>query len=154
MKNFAVHFVLPSAVFAAAMTAMILTGCASQPSDAEKALSLSYGTVTTEALNGADIPLVVGQQLDVRLQSNRSTGHQWVQTEPMRGMLRDASPRYELPPAPAGAEPNAGAGGTEIFSFTAARPGVQMLAFEYRRTWETETPSAAIKIVRYQVVIH
>ncbi|MCL2298466.1 MAG: protease inhibitor I42 family protein [Proteobacteria bacterium] len=136
----------------AALTTMVLAGCASKPAEPEKTLSLIYGTVATEALNGADIPLEVGQQLEVRLQGNRSTGHQWVQTEPMRGMLRDASPRYELPPTPEGAEPRVGVGGTEIFSFVAARPGVQVLVFEYRRSWESS--QEASKRVYYRVVVH
>ncbi|MCL2309269.1 MAG: protease inhibitor I42 family protein [Proteobacteria bacterium] len=146
MKN------LLSVVSIIALTAVALTGCATKSVDSEKTLSLVYGTVATEALNGADIPLEVGQQLEVRLQSNHSTGHQWVQTEPMRGMLRDASPRYEVPPTPEGAEPRAGIGGTEIFSFTAARPGVQVLVFEYRRSWETS--QEASKRIYYQVIIH
>ncbi|MDR0248021.1 MAG: protease inhibitor I42 family protein [Burkholderiales bacterium] len=140
------------AACAATLIMMILTGCASKPAESEKTLSLIYGTVATEALNGASIPLEVGQQLDVRLQSNRSTGHQWVQTEPMRGMLRDASPRYEIPPPPEGSEPRVGAGGMEIFSFTAARPGVQVLVFEYRRSWETSQDAS--KKIYYQIVVN
>jgi predicted secreted protein len=141
-----------SAVCIAALVMMILTGCATQPAEPEKTLSLIYGTIATEALNGASIPLEVGQQLEVRLQGNRSTGHQWVQIEPMRGMLRDASPRYEIPPPPEGSEPRVGVGGTEIFSFVAARPGVQVLVFEYRRSWET-TQEASKKIY-YQIVVN
>ncbi|MDR2173787.1 MAG: protease inhibitor I42 family protein [Burkholderiales bacterium] len=140
-----------SAVCVAALTMMVLIGCASNPTEPE-APSLIYGTTATEALNGADLPLEVGQQLEVRLQSNRSTGHQWMQTEPMRGMLRDASPRYEIPPSPEGSEPRTGVGGTEIFSFVAARPGVQVLIFEYRRSWETS--QEATKRIYYRVVIH
>ncbi|MDR2016451.1 MAG: protease inhibitor I42 family protein [Burkholderiales bacterium] len=139
-------------VFVAALAVIILVGCATKSAESEKTLSLSYGTIATEALNGADIPLEVGQQLQVRLQSNRSTGHQWVQTEPMRGMLLDASPRYEVPATPEGSEPRVGVGGTEIFSFTAARPGVQVLAFEYRRSWENH--QEATKKILYRVVVH
>ncbi|MDR0770637.1 MAG: protease inhibitor I42 family protein [Burkholderiales bacterium] len=149
MKNL---FSVASVAFATALTVTILAGCATKSAEPEKALSLSYGTIATEALNGADIPLEVGQQLQVRLQGNRSTGHQWVQIEPMRGMLLDASPRYEVPLPPEGTEPRPGAGGTEIFSFTASRPGMQALTFEYRRSWETG--QEALKKIRYQVIVH
>ncbi|MDR0250073.1 MAG: protease inhibitor I42 family protein [Burkholderiales bacterium] len=141
-----------SAACIAALAIMVLIGCASKPTEPEKPLSLIYGTIATEALNGASIPLEVGQQLEVRLQGNRSTGHQWVQIEPMRGMLRDASPRYEIPLPPEGSEPRVSVGGTEIFLFTAARPGVQVLVFEYRRSWET-TQEASKKIY-YQIVVN
>ncbi|MCL2872019.1 MAG: protease inhibitor I42 family protein [Betaproteobacteria bacterium] len=143
-----------SAVFVVVLTSSVLAGCATRSADTDKTLSLSYSTIATEALNGANIPMEVGQQLDVRLRSNHATGHQWVQTEPMRGALRDASPRYEVLPTPEGAEPNPSAGGTEIFSFTAARPGTQVLVFEYRRSWETDEQQEAIKTISYQITVN
>jgi inhibitor of cysteine peptidase len=149
MKNL---FFSAVSVSVATLVVMLLAGCVIPPPEPEKTLTMSYGTIATEALNGADIPLEVGQQLQVRLQSNRSTGHQWVQTEPMRGMLLDASPRYEVPVPPEGSEPRVGVGGTEIFSFTAARPGVQTLTFEYKRLWETY--QEATKKIRYRVVVN
>lgn len=84
----------------------------------------------TERQSGSEIKAHVGRQIDIRLPSNRSTGYQWQQIEPMRGILRDASPHYEqaAPDVP-------GSGGVDIFNFTAARPGKQILRFEYRRVW-------------------
>ncbi len=138
-----------SSVPAVLLALGVSAGCVSNPAESEKAMS--HSTVISEAQGGADISIEVGQQLEVRLQSNRATGYQWVQTEPMRGMLRDASPRYEVPPPPEGSEPRPGAGGVEIFSFAAARPGTQVLAFEYRRSWESD--KAPAKKIRYRIVV-
>lgn len=122
-----------------------LTGCATQETKPDEAL-LSNNIIVTEAQSGSEISTHVGKQIEIRLPSNRSTGYQWVQTEPMRGVLRDASPRYEQasPEIP-------GSGGTDVHLFTAARPGKQILKFEYVRTWVGSSPST--EKVSYTVIV-
>ncbi|MDR1529239.1 MAG: protease inhibitor I42 family protein [Burkholderiales bacterium] len=122
-----------------------LTGCASTETRPDDAL-ISSNIMLTEAQTGKEILAQVGQQIDIRLPSNRSTGYQWTQTEPMRGALRDASPLYE----PTNPEV-LGSGGTDVFHFTAARPGKQALKFEYARTWVGSPPAS--QKVNYVIIV-
>jgi Predicted secreted protein len=123
----------------------LLTGCVAQEVKPDPTM-MAGNLVITEAQDSAEIAVQVGRSINVRLPSNRSTGYQWVQTEPMRGILRDASPTHEqaTPDVP-------GSGGTDVFPFVAARPGKQILQFEYRRAWTGDTPSD--QKVKYIIVV-
>ncbi len=124
---------------------VMFSGCAMQEAKPDSAM-ISGNLVLTEAQNGSEILVSVGRQIDVRLPSNRSTGYQWQQVEPMRGILRDASPHYEqaTPEIP-------GSGGVDIFNFTASRPGKQILRFEYNRAWSEST--ASTQKINFTVVV-
>mgnify|MGYP006278020313 CR=1 FL=1 len=84
---------------------------------------------------GATVDLERGQQLQVSLDSNRTTGYQWLLIDQTGGILQGLAddPVYEEHPNDAGL---LGRGGTERWTFRPVRPGEGLLRFEYRRPWE------------------
>ena len=84
---------------------------------------------------GATIDLELGQQPVISLDSNRTTGYEWVLTDLDRQILKpaDDAPGYESSPNPAGLM---GVGGTERWSFKPVKAGDTVIRFEYRRPWE------------------
>jgi len=94
----------------------------------------------TEADLDRTVMLRAGQEIVVRLASNRTTGYRWTLVaadDPVLALL--ASPVYVPDPAPAG---GVGVGGTEVWRLSAFRTGAQRLSFEYRRPWEHDTAAA------------
>ena len=94
----------------------------------------------TEADLHRTVTLRPGQEIVVRLASNRTTGYRWslvAADDPVLALL--ASPVYVPDTTPAGA---VGVGGTEVWRLSAFRAGAQTLSFEYRRPWEHDTPAA------------
>jgi predicted secreted protein len=94
----------------------------------------------TEADLHRTVMLRAGQEVVVRLASNRTTGYRWslvAADDPVLALL--ASPVYVPDPAAAGA---VGVGGTEVWRLSAFRAGAQTLSFEYRRPWERDTAAA------------
>ena len=84
---------------------------------------------------GATVDLGLAQQLQVRLDGNRTTGFQWLLIDQTGGILETIgeAPRYEPSAESAGL---LGGGGTENWLFRPARRGEGLLRFEYRRPWE------------------
>lgn len=83
---------------------------------------------------GATIDLELDQQLVIGLESNRTTGYEWVLANLNRQILEtvEDEPRYESNPNPGGL---LGVGGTERWSFKPVKPGETFIRFEYRRPW-------------------
>jgi inhibitor of cysteine peptidase len=106
--------------------------------------------VTVDASrNGTAMTLATGATLVVRLDANRTTGFAWTWSASTPGVLTAAGePAYESAAAPAG---TAGAGGAQVFSFTAAAPGTTTLRFAYARAWEKDVPPA--RTVTYDVTV-
>jgi predicted secreted protein len=85
--------------------------------------------------------------LVVMLASNRSTGYGWQIANDPGDVLASTGPAsYMVDPAVGG---TVGAGGMEVFRFTARRLGQQNLRFDYRRPWETGAP--AVRTVDYTI---
>jgi len=83
----------------------------------------------------------------VRLPSNPSTGYSWrVQSVDASVLKSGGKPAYQ---APANQMP--GAGGTEVFSFQAARAGEADLILNYARSWETNQPVARTFALKVEV---
>ncbi len=129
------------AVIAVASVFLLVAGCAtlglsaSFVKDAE--LGNSGPIVLTEQDAGGAIEAVEGQELSVRLSSNRTTGFGWVVADP--GPLRQrGESTYEAPQASPGV---VGAGGNETFTFKADAVGSGTLKLEYRRPWEKDVPA-------------
>src|SRR4051812_46981519 len=70
-----------------------------------------------------------GTEFDVALESNQSTGYQWVLVDSAAlGPLRRVGKDYSIPRRSRGAN---GAGGTETWTFAATAPGEVTLSFVY-----------------------
>ena len=94
----------------------------------------------TEADANHKVVLEVGQELVVKLESNRSTGYSWSLTESENPILTSlGKPTYKI----GGALP--GVGGFETWKLRATKIGRETLKFEYRRPWEKKvSPARAV----------
>lgn len=92
--------------------------------------------VLTDQDAGSEVSLAPGQTLEVRLESNPSTGFSWEALE-VPGVLK--GPGAPVHEAASGDEEVVGAAGIDVFTFTAAEQdtGEGELILVYRRPWET-----------------
>lgn len=103
-----------------------------------------FTTVLDDAANGTIQQLDVGDVLEIRLQGNPSTGYEWARTAP--GSL-DAKPLKAL--SEGTHAPDGGAVGTPVttvFRYRALRTGTVELVFNYRRSWEPDTPAEVYSV--------
>jgi predicted secreted protein len=92
----------------------------------------------TNSDSGAPVSIKAGQTLAVRLDSNPSTGYVWqVRQADGAVLILQGDPQYI---APADAPP--GAGGVQVFRFTAATAGQSTLTLVYRRPFEPDAAPA------------
>ncbi|KAF1712358.1 peptidase inhibitor I42 [Pseudoxanthomonas kalamensis DSM 18571] len=92
---------------------------------------------------GQDAPteLRPGQEMEIALQGNASTGYQWE-------LVADGAPQLSVLPSPATKEsPEAktgrvGTSSTYYWHFRAERPGETTVRLVYRRAWEGDQPPA------------
>ena len=85
-----------------------------------------------ESAPPAAITVTAGEQFDIRLPSNPTTGYRWqVGGKLNMRIVRLVDTRYE-PTAPA----PLGAGGTEIFTFVGVAQGSAKIQLVYLRPWE------------------
>ena len=90
----------------------------------------------SEQDNGTAVSLAVGEQFEVRLAENATTGYHWQRADidsALLDVIRDE------PQPPAQAVP--GAGSAHVWTFLARAPGQCRLSFSYRRRWEGAAPS-------------
>jgi inhibitor of cysteine peptidase len=100
----------------------------------------------TEADANHKVVLGIGQDLMVKLESNRSTGYSWSLTESENPILTSLrKPTYKI----SGALP--GAGGVKTWTLRATKIGRETLKFEYRRPWEKKIPPA--KTVLFHIAV-
>jgi len=96
------------------------------------------GFILEEPDNGSDIFLVQGDAVQVRLNSNPSTGYAWTVASNAPSVLQPAGePKFE--PAE---KPKPGAAGTQAFSFRVVGGGGVFLELVYGRPSEKDTPPA------------
>ncbi len=104
---------------------------------------------STVVLGAADslseVSLDVGDQLEVELESNPSTGYSW-EPAPLPDGLQLISSDFEEPGGSL-----VGASGTQVFVFDVVSPGSGILRFEYVRVFDD--PVVAEKIVEYVLTI-
>ena len=86
-------------------------------------------TVSDDGSGRGDAQLSPGQELELALAANPTTGYTWRFTLPERAPLRFKSRVYR----PGTASPRPGAGGTDLFLFEAVALGTEQLHFDYRR---------------------
>ena len=104
---------------------------------------------TTVVLDAADslseVSLDVGDQLDVELEANPTTGYSW-ELGPLPDGLQLVSSDFEEPGGSL-----VGAPGTQLFVFDVVGPGNGILRFEYVRVFDD--PVVAETIVEYVLTI-
>jgi len=84
------------------------------------------------------VNLARGDTLEVRLPSNRTTGFSWQVAKIEKDRLKSqGKPVYEVPK-----KPLPGAGGVEVFRFTAEAVGKTELELIYKRPFEKDKPPA------------
>jgi inhibitor of cysteine peptidase len=127
--------VKPSALFiTAVVVSFISRGLAAPPA------------TITEADANRKIALSVGQELILRLESNRSTGYSWFLAGSDHPILTNLGrPAYKV----GGKLP--GAGGVETWTLRATKSGSEILKFEYRRPWEKK--AAPAKTLLFHVTV-
>ena len=88
--------------------------------------------VSVELLSNRNVSLAKGQVLEIKLESNPTTGYSWQVSGVKESNVLDqvGKPEYQ-------SDSNlVGAGGTEKYRFRAMEKGNAELVFEYRRPWE------------------
>ena len=127
------------AVLALAGALVCLAGCSSQ---AGSGSGTSVGVPTRMEVgpeaDGTTVQLARGQQLDVELPSNPSTGFNWFVSGSLPSQLTSVTDSYE-----ATGEPNVvGSGGTRVLSYSASSSGTGTLKLDYDRPFEKGVPPA------------
>lgn len=109
--------------------------------------------VAPVAVSDPAVPIRVaaGAEFEIVLAANATTGYQWALSDALpTDVVRRLSNEYEPDPAPAGGEPQTGAGGRERWRFRAVGPGQAAIPLVLRRTWEADAP---VDSARFQVVV-
>ena len=88
-------------------------------------------TVVTDAEKGSDVHMKAGDTLQVRLQSNPSTGYMWY-VHPKSSVLLRLTGQSQTQAA----EPGVGTPIVQVFTFQPRRRGDGILLLRYVRSWE------------------
>lgn len=101
----------------------------------------SSAVTVTDSDDGGSVQLAVGDELDVALSANPSTGYDWYVTAVDRAVLeQSADPTFEAESDLAGAE------GTVHLRFTAVGEGSTALELVYERSFEDAPPLDTYRI--------
>ncbi|HKD83790.1 MAG TPA: protease inhibitor I42 family protein [Terriglobales bacterium] len=134
-------------VFAIAVTAASPALELQTSSSAPSSKSSPTVVTVTDQNNGKDIDLTSGEELVVKLASNRSTGYGWtVSGDPAPLKLEKMSYHKSTKSSQI-----TGAPGVQIFQFSAATAGIATLNLVYRRSWEYNMPPAKTFSLRVNV---
>src|SRR5262245_49130710 len=107
------------------------------------ALQFSYAQEKTYKETDGSIVASVGENFNIMLGSNHSTGYSW-----SVGMIADNSQvvvigtDYDMPD-----NPKTGQGGDEVWHLKAVAPGSVTLKFYYARSWESDKPAREVSFV-------
>jgi len=113
-----------------AMVALGLFGCAPAGPSAPRAVSVE------ESSSGKQVEIAAGGTLTVTLESNATTGFQWeLKSVGDTSVLQSQGGTYEAP----GDTGAVGAGGEEVWTFKALKPGKSSLSMEYSQPWDGGT---------------
>lgn len=99
----------------------------------------------TDPASGTDITLRLGGKLELRLDSNPTTGYYWYLKDIDASKVDQLSDDYFADPAPEGLT---GSGGHQMFVFEALAPGKSKLVLSYERSPQdvAETLKLNIKV--------
>jgi inhibitor of cysteine peptidase len=101
--------------------------------------------ICDESCNGQTVDLAVGENIEIRLRENPTTGFRWQVTGNDRAvctMTSDAFNREAGPP---------GHGGEHSWVFEAVRPGECDIEFRYQRPWADPASPGQIFRIHIQV---
>ena len=122
----------------------LIAACASSDFGARGAV-----LITPESA-GRTIELRSGQELLVRLPSNPGPGYRWALAAAPADVLKlEGLPSFERNPS---ASNTPSAPGFEIWRFTLARKGQQVLTFDYRLPWDGDAPPA--RQLSFTITVH
>ena len=89
-----------------------------------------------ESSSGKQVEIAAGGTLTVTLESNQTTGFQWeLKSVGDPSVLQSQGGTYEAP----GDTGTVGAGGEEVWTFKALKPGTSSLSMEYSQPWDGGT---------------
>jgi len=116
-------------------TLTLFTCCSSSDYDflRDVKIELGYEDFIKQPQYSGSVKIGVGGKLTIVLYSNPTTGYIWSESAQIsdQGVLQQTSHKF-LPP-----ESNqTGAGGKEVWTFKALRPGMSTVYLEYGRPWE------------------
>jgi len=94
--------------------------------------------VSASAQNAKPITVTTGQQFNVKLASNRTTGYKWDLAKPLDAKLLTLVTNEYARPNPQ----LIGGGGNEVWTFKAVSEGKTEIALKYFRSWETNVEPA------------
>jgi inhibitor of cysteine peptidase len=114
---------------------LFLGACASKP----------HAITKSQKDDGSTVEMHVGDQLDVTLDSNPTTGLSWVIAAGDSIVALQGEPQF-LPGSDA-----QGAPGTETLHFGAADKGKTTLRLEYKKPFEQDVPPAKVYTLRVAV---
>lgn len=100
--------------------------------------------VLTEADDGTEITIDIGERFSVRLDSNHSTGYRWQNITKSESVVQVGTPQYKEEPACDAP----GCGGVATFTFEGAVAGKTVLQLVYSRPWENDPP-----LKRFEVTV-
>ena len=99
------------------------------------------GIEVGEGHNGGTISAKVGDQINIRLPENPTTGFQWRAQPGDRAVVELQSDQFL--PAAAGA---VGSGGVRSLQYQVRGAGNTSIALDHQRSWETGPPRSQFKI--------
>lgn len=91
--------------------------------------------IITDTDNGGEVDLKVGDQFELRLKSNPSTGYMWYvrpNSTPLLNLVHQSQTEVT--------EPGVGRPVLQVFQFEAKRSGDSSLLLHYVRSWEKPAP--------------
>ncbi len=95
----------------------------------------------TQVQPGSPVQVKAGEEFEVVLESNPTTGYQWQLADPaMGGIVALVSSTYRPDPAPPGM---VGSGGKEHWVFRGLKPGETTVSLVYARPWEKDAPDTS-----------
>lgn len=115
----------------------------SEVSEIQSDLSTAQSRVTSlenmfQVLSINLIEVKVGQEFNITLESNPSTGYGWQLSKPLNETILNLIGSEYKPSEESGLI--VGAGGTEIWTFRAVKSGTAEISLKYVRPWETDVP--------------
>ena len=135
---------------AATLAALMVTACIPDIMNTEPEVKGLEGAAPvqtfTDPASGTEITLRPGGKLNLKLDSNPTTGYFWYLKDIDASQLDELSNDYNADPAPEGL---VGSGGHQLFVFEALSTGKSNLVLSYERSPEdvAETVKLKIKVI-------
>ncbi|MBN2446112.1 MAG: protease inhibitor I42 family protein [Phycisphaerae bacterium] len=123
------------AVFLLVGSAAMMWGCLDGSTVPANAIELD------EMDNGTTIVVTVGDVIAVTLDSNATTGYRWEVADLMQSVVAVTGNTYVAP-----STGTVGAGGSEVWTFSAQASGTTNLLMEYRRSGDTGDPAGTFRV--------